>query len=132
MVNYQMLLNIKYRQFILISIVVILLVICFILGFSLESYDKYMTYAVYNENNLQISVPINKTNNVINSEYILIDKQKYSFSINYISNIEVENMVNYQNIYLNNGEKYLDNQVLKITFYYNKQRIIKKIINVIF
>ena len=127
-----MLLNIKYRQFILISIVVILLVICFILGFSLESYDKYMTYAVYNENNLQISVPINKTNNVINSDYILIDKQKYSFSINYISNIEVENMVNYQNIYLNNGEKYLDNQVLKITFYYNKQRIIKKIINVIF
>ena len=132
MVNYRTLLNIKYQQFILISTVVIILIVCLILALCLESYDRYTTYAVYKDNNLQVNVPINEIDNVLKSEYIMSDKQAYSFSINYISDLEIENMVNYQYIYLNNGVKYLDNQVIEITFYYDKQRLIKKIINIIF
>ena len=73
----------------------------------------------------------------IDSKYVKISEEnvkneEYSFKINSISNLLSENYQNYQIYTLKTNINLKENEVVKITFYYNKEKIIKKIFKIIF
>ena len=133
MITYQYLLNIRYKNNINIIIFSIFLFICFILACALFTYDRYTTYGVVKNNIIAINSSANNSDAVIKGDYLLINNKKYIYKILTISDLQEEDYVNYQIFNIDiQANNFLENQVLTITFYYNKQRIIQKIINIIF
>ena len=130
--NYNNLKYIDYKGSIFIIVLLIIVYILLILSIILYSYDSYIYYGKYMDEYLYVSVPITNSDAVRNGILLQIDNKKYSFSIKEISDIYEINNLNYQDYKLQIKERYQDNEVLKITFYTNKERIIKKIIDFIF
>ena len=60
-----------------------------------------------------------------------LNDKTYNFSISSISEIFNENYINYQNYEITVPVKFKNNEVKKITFYYKKERMIKKILKLI-
>ena len=132
MIGYNYLLNIKYKNFMLIIIVLAISITIFILSCLLFTYDRYTIYGIWNDNSIIIDVPINNSDAVVKGMFIKIDDKDYSYNIKSISKLQEYNNLNYQTYQINIPKSFKDNQVLNITFYYNRQRIIKKIIKNIF
>jgi len=130
--SYDYLLNIKYKRFGLIFIIILLLIILLILGFNIKTYNTYQIYGVYQNNYLAVNVPIIDSDAVLNGLYLKVNNDKYDYKIDRISSLEYYDNVNYQTYYLNLTNNYQENEILKITFYYKKQRIIRKIFELIF
>ena len=100
--------------------------------FSLKCHDTYKIYGIYNENYIYINVPIDNSDTLANGDYIKINKNKYDYKINYISEMKVVENINYQEYIISINECFRQNEVVDITFYYNEEKLIKKIYNVIF
>lgn len=49
-----------------------------------------------------------------------------------ISELKASDYINYQTYHIKSSKKFDVNEVVEVTFYYNKQRIITKIIELIF
>ena len=130
--NYYYLLNIKYRSFFLIFIVIIFTIILLIISIKKDCYDEVSLYGVVNDNNILVNVLTNNSDAVQKASFIKIDNKMYNFNIINISDIKVLDNVNYQIYTINVKEKYINNEVVKITFYSNKQKIIRKIVDFIF
>lgn len=129
--NYISLLNLYYKNHLSIFILPIILLILLFLTYNIEIYDtKSMNY-IYNDGYYSITIPIQDSDNVINSNYVVIDNKKYDFVIDSI-------LYDYQNAYQTilikvlNKEGRINNQVGTIIFNFNKEKIIKKIINLLF
>lgn len=131
--SYNGLLNIDYKNNRLIITMIIIMILSLGLSYFIKSYDTYTTYATYSNNQLLINMPIENSDSVNKGLFIILNNQKYDYKINKASNLLELNNVNYQQYYLNIENMYLkENQVIKITLYYNKERITKKIIKKIF
>ncbi|MBQ6840622.1 MAG: hypothetical protein IJO63_00700 [Bacilli bacterium] len=102
-----------------------------VLAFALETYNVYQTFSIYHDN-LIVSVPIKNSDAVINGEYLTIKNQAYKYRVREISDIKYENFQNYQDYIIDVDKKLQNNEVVEITFYYNKQKMIQKIIDIIF
>ena len=61
-----------------------------------------------------------------------INNNEYSYKIDNISNLLNDNYQNYQVYTLKTNINLKENEVVQITFYYNKEKIIKKILKIIF
>ena len=129
--NYYKLKNIKYKNNILIIIFFgIVGILLFFLIF-LQSYDNFVTYASFNGKNFIIPVKLENSDIISKANILKIDDKTYNFSISSISEIFNENYINYQNYEITVPVKFRNNEVKKITFYYKKERMIKKILKLI-
>ena len=132
MICYNYLLNIKYKNVSFMIVILTISIIALILSCFLSTYDKYTVSGIWENNSIAINLPINNSDAVINGKFIKIDNKNYSYNIKSISKLQEYNFINYQTYMINISQDFIDNQVLNITFYYNKQRIIQKIIKLIF
>lgn len=131
MINYCSLLKIKYQTFFLCVVVAGLFVITFILSFILKTYDTYHTLGIY-QDELVVSIPLENSDAVNNGYYLTINNQDYKYQINKVSEMQAINYNNYQDYYLNINKTFQQNEVVEITFYYNKEKLIEKIMKIIF
>lgn len=129
--NYYKLKNIKYKNNILIIIFFGIVVILLFLLIFLQSYDNFVTYASFNGKNFIIPVKLENSDIISKANILKIDDKTYNFSISSISEIFNENYINYQNYEITVPVKFRNNEVKKITFYYKKERMIKKILKLI-
>jgi len=132
MISYYYLLNMKYsKNYILYTFLLLLLVLA-IVSFNISIYDEYNTVGIANDKGISLDIPLTNSDAINKGKYLKISHQKYHYKIESISGIEVINYTNYQNYQIRIDESFKENEVLKITFYYHKQKMIKKIINIIF
>ena len=129
--NYYKLKNIKYKNNTLIIIFFGIVGILLFLLIFLQSYDNFVTYASFNGKNFIIPVKFENSDIISKANILKIDDKTYNFSISSISEIFNENYINYQNYEITVPEKFRNNEVKKITFYYKKERMIKKILKLI-
>lgn len=130
--SYNSLYHIKYPKHILIIFLIIVLLVSLIVTFKTKAYSSYKTYGVYLNSQLYVDIPITNSDAVNKGEYIKIDNQKYDIVIREISGLQTQGNINYQTYSLKAFKEYKNNQIVEITFYYNKQRIITKIMDIIF
>ena len=129
--NYYKLKNIKYKNNTLIIIFFGIVGILLFLLIFLQSYDNLVTYASFNGKNFIIPVKLENSDIIRKANILKIDDKTYNFSISSISEIFNENYINYQNYEITVPVKFKNNEVKKITFYYKKERMIKKILKLI-
>ena len=129
--NYYKLKNIKYKNNTLIIIFFGIVGILLFLLIFLQSYDNFVTYASFNGENFIIPVKLENSDIISKANILKIDDKTYNFSISSISEIFNENYINYQNYEITVPVKLKNNEVKKITFYYKKERMIKKILKLI-
>lgn len=129
--NYDFLIEIKYHKKIYVFLILIIITILTLLSIKIYAYDTYLTYGVY-DNCLVVNVPTNNSDSVLKGNYLQVDNKKYTYKVKNISELQYQNEINYQTYEIIIDEKYKTNEVKKITFFYNKEKIIKKIINFIF
>lgn len=129
--NYYKLKNIKYKNNTLIIIFIGIVGISLFLLIFLQSYDNFVTYASFNGKNFIIPVKLENSDIISKAKILKIDDKTYNFSISSISEIFNENYINYQNYEITVSVNFKNNEVKKITFYYKKERMIKKILKLI-
>lgn len=129
--NYYKLKNIKYKNNTLIIIFFGIVGILLFLLIFLQSYDNLVTYASFNGKNFIIPVKLENSDIISKANILKIDDKTYNFSISSISEIFNENYINYQNYEITVPVNFKNNEVKKITFYYKKERMIKKILKLI-
>ena len=129
--NYYKLKNIKYKNNTLIVIFFGIVGILLFLLIFLQSYDNFVTYASFNGKNFIIPVKLENSDIISKANILKNDDKIYNFSISSISEIFNENYINYQNYEITVPVKFKNNEVKKITFYYKKERMIKKILKLI-
>ena len=129
--NYYKLKNIKYKNNTLIIIFFGIVGILLFLLIFLQSYDNFVTYASFNGKNFIIPVKLENSDIISKANILKIDDKTYNFSISSISEIFNENFINYQNYEITVPVNFKNNEVKKITFYYKKERMIKKILKLI-
>ena len=127
--NHLSLININYKEYLTILLVPIIFILLLVLSLTLESSDKLKVRYVYSNNLFTITVPIENSDNIIAADYLLLDNKKYKFNIN---NIENDLINNYQIIDVEIQTTKIDNQVGTIIFSFNKEKIIKKVIKLLF
>ena len=130
--SYASLNYLTYKKHVLLIFLFIIIITSFVISFNTKAYSSYKTYGIYLDNHLYVDIPIDNSDAVKKGIYLKIDDEKYDIEIEEISDLQVEGNINYQTYSLKSFTEYKNNQVVEITFYYNKQRIIKKIINLIF
>lgn len=131
--NYRLLLNAPCKKNIIIFLITFLLILLIILSCLIDSFDTYTTYGVYKEGHLFINVPLDNSDEVTKGSIIKINDTQYKYRIVEISDLMVQNNINYQTYMLYvNKLKLDDNKVENVTFYTTKEKIIKKVIKLIF
>ena len=130
--SYVSLYQIPYKKHILAIFLIIIFISSMVISFRLKAYSSFKTYGVFIDNHLYVDIPIDNSDAVNKGTYLKIDDYKYAFKIEEISDLQVEGSINYQTYSLKIMKEYQNNQVVEITFYYDKQRIIRKIIDIIF
>jgi len=127
--NHLSLINIKYKEYLTTILLPIVFILLLVLSLILESSDKLKVRYIYNNNLFTITVPIENSDNIIAADYLLLDNRQYKFKIN---NIENDLINNYQIIDIEIETTKIDNQVGTIIFSFNKEKIIKKVIKLLF
>ncbi len=130
--SYASLYYLTYKKHVLLIILFIIIITSFVISFNTKAYSSYKTYGIYLDNHLYVDIPTDNSDVVKKGSYLKIDDEKYDIQIEEISDLQVEGNINYQTYSLKSFREYKNNQIVEMTFYYNKQRIIKKIINLIF
>lgn len=129
--NYYKLRNIKYQNNAIIIIFTGIICILLFLLMVLKSYDSFVTYASFNGISFIVPIKLENSDIISDADILKIDDKTYNFSILNISEIFNENYINYQNYEITVPAKFKNNEVKKITFYYKKERMIKKILKLI-
>lgn len=129
--NYYKLRNIKYQNNVIIIIFTGIICILLFLLMLLKCYDSFVTYASFNGINFIVPIKLENSDIISDANILKIDDKTYNFSISNISEIFNENYINYQNYEITVPVKFKNNEVKKITFYYKKERMIKKILKLI-
>lgn len=115
----------------IISIIILLPLI--IALFYFQTYDSYNTIALYNCEKtctIEFSIPYSK-NFIIDSNFkIQYNKDEYNVENIYVSEPYLDNTTSYEDVTVTSELK-TNNKVINIKLLYNKQRIIKKILNLI-
>lgn len=123
-------LNIKYG--ILTIILVIILLGLIIYMHFLKVYSVYNSIGYFEDGFLIINIEMDNSDVVNNKNYLKINNQKYKYDIFEKSNLLIENNINYYSYKLKVSDySFEENKIENITFYYNKENLIKKIAKII-
>lgn len=130
--NYNYLQKMPFKKNIFILLVLIITLFMLIIAFKKEAYDTFHTYAIFNDNTLEVNIPI-ENSDAVEESFFKISNQEFSTKVLEIGDFNEVNKINYQTYFLEFiNDKYQNKKILEMTFYYNKQRIIKKIMKIIF
>ena len=129
--NYDELLNIKYKVYNGFLVLIILGIILTVYLFNNEVYDVYNTFGYINNDNLILNIPIEYSDTVVNGEYLMINDKKYNYEILNISEILQSNNINYQEVTLKFENQFLENMVLNTNIYHTKEKVFNKIKKII-
>lgn len=129
--NYDELLNIKYKVYNGFLALIILGIILTVYLFNNEVYDVYNTFGYINNDNLILNIPIEYSDTVVNGEYLMINDKKYNYEILNISEILQSNNINYQEVTLKFENQFLENMVLNTNIYHTKEKVFTKIKKII-
>ncbi len=129
--NYDELLNIKYKVYNGFLVLIILGIILTVYLFNNEVYDVYNTFGYINNDNLILNIPIEYSDTVVNGEYLMINDKKYNYEILNISEILQSNNINYQEVTLKFENQFLENMVLNTNIYHTKEKVFTKIKKII-
>lgn len=122
--NYHNILFMNYKVCKIYLFTTILFLIGVTLILSLDIYDSYNAIGYIKNNQVIIDVKIPYPETMLHYDYIKIGDNNY-----YESNIILDELNNsgYQKIYINVSTRFIENEYLPVTMYYNKERIIDKI-----
>ena len=121
----------KYNSLIIFSLLLFLLIIFSSIYY--KTYDSFKVTGIYVNKEISITLNSSDVKKIIESEFIKINARKYKVSILSVSQPDYDwtSNVSYQTIILTTSEKFYNNEILEITFYRNKQRIIRKVFNLL-
>lgn len=131
--NYQRLLNMHYRNYFGFFVIVSLMIILTIYIFKCSLYEKIDLLAVSDGNNLIVSVPLEYSDTLAYEAILNINGENIDYEITSISELlyDETKQINYQNYFIKINKKYPLNEIVKVTFYYNKEKIFRKVIKFI-
>ncbi|MEG0794424.1 MAG: hypothetical protein RSG95_01375 [Bacilli bacterium] len=129
--NYQKLLKIKHHNYFLLIVIITLIsvFICYISNYKI--YDKFNTYGVYKNGAIILNVEMEYSDTLFENNILKINKKEVDYEIVSLSDLLFDKNINYQEVILKTKETYQENKILNLTFYYNKEKIFKKIINLV-
>lgn len=122
-----------YKKYYIVLVLFIILTLLSIYICHESLYDRLDLTAISDGENLIVAVPVAYSDTLKTGDTVVISNQNYHYTITSISDIEANLMqqINYQNFTIKINNQYPQNQILKITFYYNKEKIIKKVIKLV-
>lgn len=131
--DYETLLNIRIKYGLAYIVISLLFISWTIVILNKEYYDSYQTFGIVDNSIIYINIPLDYSDTLKNGEYLKINNKEYDYQILEISNIEVDsvNYINYQTYAIEIDEELLNNEVLTITFYYNKEKNYQKLKRII-
>ncbi|MGN1379007.1 MAG: hypothetical protein ACI4XR_01235 [Bacilli bacterium] len=130
--SYYYLQNIKYKNNLFLIMFLGIFIIFIILSFFLESYSNFNTYGIYENGFIKVNILVENSDKITLNNKMKIKNDEYSYKIDNISDLLNENYQNYQIYTLKTNINLKENEVVKITFYFDKEKIIKKIFKIIF
>lgn len=130
--NYQDMVYIDYKKYISIYLFVVLIISLLIISFKFTVYSTKSYNALFEKDNLTIILPYDDVENLKNSEYLMINEDKYDFEIISFSEVYSVGEYYYQTATFTVDEDFLENEIVEIKVFYNKDKMINKIIDLIF
>ncbi len=127
--NYQDLINLKSRKIFIIFIFLFLIIILIILSFRFKVYSTHKYYGIVNSELIILNLPMLNSDTIKNGEFVKVEDENYNYEI-----ISYGTIINdYQEVYIKvDNNDFKENEILTIDLYYDKERIIEKIIETIF
>lgn len=129
--NKESLLNLKPKKLILLIIMTIIFLLLIIISTKTKVYDNYQTKGYVSCNNRCTLTTILPTDIGYEKMY-LSNKKKDLELISSIVKVDEEQYVSYRELSFILDDTYQDGEIVKVNFYYNKQRLIKKIKDLLF
>ena len=129
-INYNKLENMKEIKFYkLILIIIIIFIVLIVISLKIEISKKFQCYGLYYDNILSLKINSELSDKLKKSEYIIFKNQKNNFEIKEYGNYEILNNEVYQEINLIVDNKFYDNEVGLVEFYYDKKSVFKYILD---
>ena len=120
--TYKYLLSINNSHNI-IKIICTAFMIIVLLMLLIDVYDKYDVLGIYDGKDVVLKINMDNSDGIKNSKYLKINNKKVNYQIENISNLKVENYINYYEVKIKTDLKFETNEVVKMTFYNNKEKI---------
>ncbi len=128
---YNDLLNINNKKSSLYFFTIILIVMILIITIFIKSYSVYYIKGIYDDHYIKFNLLKNNSDTIRKCKYVVINDIKYKFEIINYEDYLIEN-INYQEITIKINYEFEENEVIEMNFYYDYERIIMKIKDLIF
>ena len=127
--EYNFLLNLKPPFKIFWPILVILVAILSIIILNLECYDTEKYQGIYSDGVINLNVTPDYLDTLINGEYLKINDKQYDYEILSISELQLNEFDynNYQMVKIKVNKEFINNEVINIVVYKNKEKVINKL-----
>lgn len=121
----------KWHKKLLVIFGLFLIMTLFLL--SRDVSDIYNTYGYVVNSNIVFNLDLEHTDILNKKNYIKVNGDVCDLEVLDIGDIQVDrdNLINYQEIVLDGYQSDYENQVVKLTIYYNKEKVWKKLKKVI-
>ncbi len=131
--TYNDLLEIPFLKYSWLTLILGVILFLIIIASLVSSYDTYYIYGTYQNNSFYLDIPVDNSDAIKNGYFLKTQNKIYEYDIKEVSELKNYNDINYQTYVITfpTQEKYINNEIEKITFYYKKQRIITKIFDII-
>lgn len=131
--NCHDLINLRYKIKISIFILIIIFVISLLWIINRPMLDVLNTYGYVKDDFIIFNVLVENPDTISKLEYLKINDLKLE-KIDSIGNVMIdeEKMVAYQEVKVKNNQRFLENEVLNISLYYNEEKVSKKLKKLIF
>lgn len=128
-INYHKLQNLSQVSFYKIIFVFISgLALLLILSCFISAYHKISFLGIYNDNILRIKINNKLSDKLKNNQYIKFKSKRTSYKIVEFGEYEILGEEIYQELALTIDETFIDNEVGIVEIYYDKEKIIKHIL----
>ena len=131
--SYLDLLNIKYKFRLFIIFIAIFLISLLIYILNFKMYDEIETYGYVLDKQIITRLNIDTPDMIINIRYIVIGSKRYKTTLDKVGefSIDKDNLVNYQDVYLQVESNLKENQVFKMKVLYNEEKVWEKLKKII-
>lgn len=120
----------KPKKYTIIFVIYILLIIFFIiLSFNIKIYSKLKVKTTLLEDKIVVPMILDNVDKIEKSTFLKLNDKKYNFKILEYGEIYNNGNLNIQDIVIDSKiNKKFENQIFELTFYYDEEKIIKKIV----
>lgn len=132
--TYLDLLNIKYKKRGFLLFLTILFIVLVIYILNIKIYDTYNALGYFQNKKLITKVSILDPDTINDIKYVVINNKKYKAKVSEVGKIELDedSMITYQSVVIECRVNLYENQVVKIVILSNKEKVYKKLKNMLF